>query len=187
MCQGRLFQSLRAAAPKARPPLVFSLVLGTSSNSWLADRSALAGVWKCSSSARCWGASPLRGLKTNKILKSILNCAGSQWSEANAGVMWSHVCLHQRPLHSILTSVMKLVEPVEFSYIAHWLSFSSGVHSGAGPPSASEPNLLWQWDKTQTLPAAAGAASVYRLLEGCVAEAESQVSLLQLPLTLKWF
>ncbi len=43
---------------------------------------------------------------------------------------------------SVLTSVMKLVEPVEFSYIAHSLSFSSGVHSGAGPPSASEPNLL---------------------------------------------
>ncbi len=37
--------------------------------------------------------------------------------------------VHQHPLHSVLTSVMKLVEAVESSYIAHSLSSVSGVHS----------------------------------------------------------
>ena len=48
--RGRLFQSLGAAAEKALSPLVFSLVLGTTSRDWSADLRDLEGVWRCSSS-----------------------------------------------------------------------------------------------------------------------------------------
>ena len=66
------FQSFGAATAKARSPLSFRLVLG-----WSAD-------------LREW-ARPFRDLKTNKIiLKSILKCMGSQWSEAKMGEMCSN-------------------------------------------------------------------------------------------------
>ncbi len=47
---------------------------------------------------------------------------------------------------------MKLVEAVEFIYIAHSLGSGSGVHSGAGPSFIGKPNLLWWRHKTPTLP-----------------------------------
>ncbi len=48
----------------------------------------------------------------------------------------------QRPLYSILTSVMTLVEAVESSCIALSLGSGFSVHSCAGPPSTGESNLL---------------------------------------------
>ncbi len=55
---------------------------------------------------------------------------------------------HQLPLLSIFTSVTRLLEAVN----CHSLCSGSGVYSSAGPPSASEPNLLWQREKTRHSP-----------------------------------
>ncbi len=51
---------------------------------------------------------------------------------------------------SIRTSVVTFVEAVESSYIALSLSSTPGVHSSAGPSSASEPSLLLKREKHNT-------------------------------------
>lgn len=49
---GQTIPEPRGKAPKAQFPLVFSLVLGKLSNSWLADFSALVGISKSKDWAR---------------------------------------------------------------------------------------------------------------------------------------
>ncbi len=61
------------------------------------------------------------------------------WDNLNVAPSLS-LFFHQHLLYSICFTVNKLVEAIDSS---HSLRSGSGVQSGAGPPSANEPNLLW--------------------------------------------
>ena len=70
--RGSAFHKVGAAAANARSPLDFKKERGTSNTARLADLRALEGWWIVTRSARYFGASPFRDLKTNRrILKLI--------------------------------------------------------------------------------------------------------------------
>ena len=88
MSSGREFQRLGADRMKALDPMVVRLADGV--KSWMVeeDRRVREGVWIWVSSARYDGSKLGRILKVrSRILKSMQDLIGSQWSCCRAGVM----------------------------------------------------------------------------------------------------
>ena len=107
-----MFQSVGAAAAKARPPLVRLLGVKGVKRDISADLKGLGGMYGCTRSVRYSGARPFRDLKANKrTLKSILNLTGSQCSEARTGVMCSRrLVLVRRRAAAFWTSCRRLID-----------------------------------------------------------------------------
>jgi len=95
---GMLFHSCGAYAENARSPTVFSLVFGTDSWGWDAERGSLVLTFHCSISDIYTGARLLTALKTKmRTLYSTRALTGYQWScwsiFVTLSYLWEHLTI----------------------------------------------------------------------------------------------